>query len=325
MKLFELGTVETTPAATDALAAAGVDPAHLLQRHQAGDWGDVEERDRQENEFALRYPQAVYALGSLYSLREDTQILIVTAPDRSCTRVMLPEEEQVLEVSAREGYAVWAAGYDTDHNPLIAAEDPLVDAIFDRLPLASALDVATGTGRYALRLARRGVAVAALDQSTAMLAVARERARAEELSIAFHEGVIGEPLPFAADTFDLVINALALCHVPDINGAVAEFARVARPGGHLLITDFHPDVVAEGWRTVYALPGTVYLLPNISHTRAGYLNAVEEAGCRILEVIDIRVRDCLEGYFSPDMLAAAGDKNFGLILLAQKPEVGPEA
>src|SRR5919205_694316 len=110
-----------------------------------------------------------------------------------------------------------------------------------------------------------------------MLAIARQAAQAHGLPIAFHQGAIEQGLPFASHQFDLVVCALALCHVPDLAGAVEECVRVLQPGGHLLLTDFHPDVVAEGWRTTFARPGVVYLLPNVAHTRAGYLAAVTDA------------------------------------------------
>jgi ubiquinone/menaquinone biosynthesis C-methylase UbiE len=58
------------------------------------------------------------------------------------------------EVTAREGYAVWASFYDTEHNPLIMTEEPLVQRLLETLPTPErALDAATGTGRWALHLA----------------------------------------------------------------------------------------------------------------------------------------------------------------------------
>lgn len=319
MHLFEIGTLEITPGATATFAAVNVDPSTLVDRHRRGDWGDMEEEARRDNEFALRNPQSFFGLLSKYTLTDGAEVLVITAADRSATRVLLPAEEEVREVSALEGYAVWAARYDHEPNPLIAAEEPVVDTLLEALPIASVLDVATGTGRYALKLARRGAIVTAIDQSTEMLAVAREAARAAGLAIDFHEGSLGEGLPFATEQFDLVVCALALCHVPDLVGAVAEFGRVLRPGGHLLITDFHPDVVAEGWRTTIERPGIAYLLENFSHTRAGYVAAVEGVGCRLLQAIDIPLRDVPAGYFPPWMVHDLGDKPFGLVLLARKP------
>ena len=318
MQLFALGTVDITPRASSALAGAGIDPLDLLERHQSGDWGEVDDADRSDNAFALAHPQAIYPLVSCYRLEAETHVLVISATDRSCTRVLLADEEQVREVTTEEGYAVWAAAYDREPNPLIAAEGPVVDGLLADLPVAVALDVGTGTGRYALRLARRGVAVTAIDQSPEMLDIARHSAASAGLAIDFHHGAMDDGLPFADDRFDLVVCALALCHVPDIRGAFHELARVLQPDGYLLITDFHPDAVGAGWRTTFERPGIAYLLPNPGHTRADYLNGMTTAGCRPLQVIDIFIRDVPAGYFSEGMIHDLGDKPFGLIVLAQK-------
>ena len=318
MPRFALGTIEISPAAAAALTAAATEPTVFLDRHQRGDWGTVDDEHRHDNHFALKHPQAIYPLVSCYRLGDTTDLLVITATDRSCTRMLLAEEEQVCEVSTQEGYALWAAAYDQEPNPLIAAEDPLVDGLLADLPIATVLDVGTGTGRYALRLARRGVTVTALDQSPEMLAVARRAAASAGVAIDFHQGAIDDGLPFARGRFDLVVCALMLCHVPDLRGALHELARVVRPGGYLLITDFHPDGVGDGWRTTFERPGIAYLLPNPGHRRADYLEGMTAAGCSLRHMIDIRIRDVPAGYFSAGMIRELGDKNFGLILLAQK-------
>jgi ubiquinone/menaquinone biosynthesis C-methylase UbiE len=186
------------------------------------------------------------------------------------------------------------------------------------LPVATALDVGTGTGRYALKLARRGIAVTAIDQSPGMLAVARRSARAEGLAIAFCLGSLEEGLPFAPGRFDLVVCALMLCHVPDMAQAGREFYRAVRTGGYLLITDFHPGSLDEGWRTVVARPEGIYLLPNMPHTRADYIGAVEEAGFTVRDVRDVPVGQVPKGYLRDAVLREYGDKPLCLIILAHK-------
>ncbi len=76
-----------------------------------------------------------------------------------------------------------------------------------------------------------------------MLAIAQEKAGREGLAIDFRLGKIDERLPFESGQFDLVICALALTHDVDLHAAVAEFHRVLRSGGYLLVTDWHPDCV----------------------------------------------------------------------------------
>lgn len=231
---------------------------------------------------------------------------------------------RTYEIDLQDGYARWSATYDQERNGLIEAEEPRVAALAEQIgPVRVALDVATGTGRFALRWARAGATVVALDQSDAMLAVARAKAQAEGLPITFTMHPIEAPLPFPSDAFDLVSCGLALCHVAELAGVVREMGRVLRPGGHLLLTDFHPEAVARGWRTEFAQEDALYYLPTVGHTRHQYLEAVQAAGCAVLHVEDLLLRaaprDSFPAHLDVDRLfRESGDQRFGLIILSQK-------
>ena len=315
MRLFDPGAITVSPEAAAALAHSGESPAALLQRYQRGEWGESEVARRRRNDFAVRHGRVVY---SVYSLRDGTRILVITSADRSATRVLLPDEFQSVELSVRDGYAVWAKSYDLENNPLIAVEDPLVDRLLAGLDFRSALDAGTGTGRLALKMARRGAAVTALDQSPEMMRGGRAAAAREGLDIQFVLGSIEAGLPFAAARFDLLTCALVLCHVSELSAVMEEFHRVVRPGGHLLITDFHPDAVAYGWRTACWDGCTTYRLPNPSHVRDDYLQAAERAGFDVLTALDIPVREIPTGYETDDFIDEHGDLNLCLVLLARK-------
>jgi hypothetical protein len=53
--LFPLGRIVATPGALSLLAATATNPAELLYRHDAGDWGEVPPEDARENERSLKY------------------------------------------------------------------------------------------------------------------------------------------------------------------------------------------------------------------------------------------------------------------------------
>ena len=312
---FPSGTIEITSGAADALAAVGANPAVFFARHLSGDWGEEDEEIQQENAFALQQRQAVC---SSYRLGDDTLIRIITTADRSVTRMCLAAEYPYREVSLRKGYELWAASYDQPNNPLIIVEEPLVDELVADLPMTSALDVGTGTGRHALKLVRRGIAVTAVDQSPEMLAVAQQAATIEGLSIDFQLASLDNGLSFASGTFDFLICALMLCHVANLVQAIQEFSRVLQDDGYLLITDFHPDSVDHGWRTDFRWEGKKYRIPNMLHSRADYLEAITAAGFTVLRVIDIPLRATPEGFLPEAIMRDSGDQLLCLIILAQK-------
>lgn len=88
-ELFPLGRIVATPGALKALEDADQDPLEFLQRHQAGDWGDVHEKDKKENEFSL---ENGFRLLSAYETRKGKPIWIITETDRSTTTILLPND-----------------------------------------------------------------------------------------------------------------------------------------------------------------------------------------------------------------------------------------
>ncbi len=86
---FRLGMVLITPGAMLALVAANQSALDLLERHAYGDWGDLEQADKQANEAAL---QEGTRLLSAYTLTTGERIWIITEWDRSATTLLLPSE-----------------------------------------------------------------------------------------------------------------------------------------------------------------------------------------------------------------------------------------
>ncbi|GHO78546.1 hypothetical protein KSD_63170 [Ktedonobacter sp. SOSP1-85] len=224
----------------------------------------------------------------------------------------------IQEVSVQEGYALWSASYDQEKNGLIFLEERQVDRLLAPLSFSKVLDVGTGTGRHALKLARRGAYVTAIDQSPEMLAVASLAAQREALPIDFHLLSLDSGLPFAAGQFDLLICALTLCHVPDLAHTLQEFARVLQDGGSLLITDFHPNHTLYGWRTAFRSAGVLYHLPTVERTKDDYLEAIQACGLTILDTAESLVGEIPEGYLPEEMRRTYADKPFCLSILARK-------
>jgi SAM-dependent methyltransferase len=128
----------------------------------------------------------------------------------------------------------------------LTTDDPFYDrlnepAFLDLLPLPGActLDVGCGEGRLARRLLELGHRVRAVDGSPAL---ARRAARGAP-PVAVAAGDI-TALPVASGSADLVVCCMVLMDVEDLEGSVAELARVARPGGAVCAAILHPIVTS---------------------------------------------------------------------------------
>jgi demethylmenaquinone methyltransferase / 2-methoxy-6-polyprenyl-1,4-benzoquinol methylase len=111
------------------------------------------------------------------------------------------------------------------------------------------LDVATGTAGVAIALAREtGARITGVDISAEMLARGRERVRAAGLDDRIElELGRAEELGFATGSFDAVSFTYLLRYVADPAAAIAELARVLRPGGVMAGLDFYVPQPAA-WR-----------------------------------------------------------------------------
>ena len=88
-QLFSLGEVFITPGADEALTDAGHLPNEFLGRHAVGDWGEIDEHDRQINEFSVRNSLRIL---SAYRTRKDARLWIITEATRESIIILLPEE-----------------------------------------------------------------------------------------------------------------------------------------------------------------------------------------------------------------------------------------
>lgn len=184
-------------------------------------------------------------------------------------------------VPTREGYDRWSAHYDADENPLIALEQSVFADLRGEIAGLDLLDVGCGTGRHTVAAARLGARVTAIDFSQGMLDRATEAAG--DLPITFIAHDLHTPFPLGDDAFDAVLCALVLDHIADLDHLFAEFRRVARPGGRVLITVMHPAMMLRGVQARFTDPalGTKVVVESVPNQVTDYVNAALGAGLAI--------------------------------------------
>ena len=84
---FDMGNIVMTPGAADQLSPS--DMLVSLGRHARGDWGEVDDADRQTNEESLKCGDRLL---SAYRSRNGVTFWIITESDRSVTTILMPEE-----------------------------------------------------------------------------------------------------------------------------------------------------------------------------------------------------------------------------------------
>jgi len=184
-------------------------------------------------------------------------------------------EKQPQQVA--EMFDAVAARYDRTNTILSGAQDRrwrrhTVRAL-ELLPGQKVLDVAAGTGVSTKALAASGAWCVATDFSLGMLSATTDPWLPRVAGDALH-------LPFSDATFDAVTISFGLRNVEDPTAALAEFARVTRPGGRLVVCEFsrpHPAPIRWGYR---------WYLHNVLPKLAGRVSSNPEAYTYLQETID---------------------------------------
>lgn len=141
------------------------------------------------------------------------------------------------------------SGYDNRRYALVNRWDSShLDKVDRLLPLSAGdrvLEVGAGAGHLTKRLAERGLDITGID------------ANPNASEVADTDRVVtmrAEELDFPDDSFDALISVHAIEHIPALDDALAEMARVLRPGGRVLF--IYP---AEPIMGMYAIPTSVIL------------------------------------------------------------------
>ncbi len=187
------------------------------------------------------------------------------------------KKKQATPTDVRTAYALWAPSYPpTTHNPLMEAEQSALISLLPDVTGHLSLDVACGSGRYLQQLAERGAHAIGLDLSPEMLRVAPA-----DCDSALVTGDM-KWLPFADATFDSMVCSLAVGHLQALGRFTSEAARILKPGGHLLYSDFHPFLTLHGLqRTFRDAAGVLRSVDHHLHLYADHQQALNTAGLEL--------------------------------------------
>jgi 2-polyprenyl-3-methyl-5-hydroxy-6-metoxy-1,4-benzoquinol methylase len=153
--------------------------------------------------------------------------------------MQVSQSQTVQQTLARPGvHQRWISDYYSDESPFYEAAFDRIAGLLAARGKSTFLDAGCGDAAHALRLARRGYPVVAVDLSDYILEQARKNVAASNLGhlVTVERGSLLD-LPAADGAFDFVLCWGVLMHIPKVEQAVAELARVTKPGGFLVISE----------------------------------------------------------------------------------------
>ena len=218
--------------------------AGLIDRHREGAWA-----------FFLLNTHG--AAGDL--ARSIVERLDRADPVLAADAARLAEVRAARAAQASRYFAAQAGNWDAIRSLHVpeARVEAAVRALVGRAPVHAFLDLGTGTGRMLELIAPFATRAVGVDQSPAMLSLARARVEAAGLrQVSLRQGDI-YAVPVERDGYDLVLVHQVLHFLDDPARALREAARTLRPGGRLVVIDFAPH-------------GEEFLRADHAHRRLGF-------------------------------------------------------
>jgi ubiquinone/menaquinone biosynthesis C-methylase UbiE len=201
----------------------------LIERNREGAWAFFR--------LSERGPSAALAADAIARLDPNDPVL-------AADRLRLAEVREDRNRAAARYFASQAKDWNRIRALHVPEErvDAEIGAIIGQRPLQAVLDLGTGTGRMLEIIAPHAERAVGIDQSRAMLNVARARLDQAGLrNVQLRQGDL-YALPVERDAYDLVILHQVLHYLDDPNRAIREAARALRPNGRLLVVDFAPHM-----------------------------------------------------------------------------------
>jgi ubiquinone/menaquinone biosynthesis C-methylase UbiE len=203
------------------------------------------------------------------------------------------KREGYKKVETVEGYDKWAPTYDEQRNPLIALEESITLSFISNVRNRKVLDVGCGTGRYCKLLADRGAKVVGIDPSPRMLEHAKRKITSN-CKFELHLGRI-EDAEFPTSYFNVVVCALTLGHIPELEPVIKKVSRIIKSRGRLIISNIHPywPISGHDYAEFFDKSGQEYRIPEYAHLIEEYWNLFRRFNFSIEDIKEPKVDDKL--------------------------------
>lgn len=206
-------------------------------------------------------------------------------------------KKRVTEFEPAEGYDIWAENYDRQPDNLMLALD---EEVFAGLAEIAGLegkvivDVGCGTGRHWKKIFNAGPeSLTGYDVSEGMLSVLRKKFE----QAAVHLLVSDRLFNTAGSSCDIVLSTLTMAHIADAGNAMKEWDRVLKPGGMVIITDYHPDILQKGGKRTFKEKGRTIGVKNNIHSISTLENIAGQLQWQLLRLTERKIDDTVKHFY----------------------------
>jgi ubiquinone/menaquinone biosynthesis C-methylase UbiE len=171
-----------------------------------------------------------------------------------------------IEKDPTQAYDLWAGNYDNQPGNLMLDLDEIIFSdLFNDVNAKDKFvaDIGCGTGRHWEKIyTKQPAQLTGFDISEGMLSVLKQKFPQSVTSCITDN--LFKDVP--NDSFDLIISTLTIAHIENINEAINNWCRILKNTGEIIITDFHPELLAKGGRRSFTHDEKYFYVTNYIHS-----------------------------------------------------------
>jgi ubiquinone/menaquinone biosynthesis C-methylase UbiE len=202
----------------------------------------------------------------------------------------------VVETDPEKAYDLWAAAYDAQpDNLMLLLDQQVFTGLLNETEIKdkTVVDIGCGTGRHWKEiLSRNPRSLTGYDVSAQMLQVLKQKFP-QQKAVRLLDNKVDEPL----NSCDIIISTLALAHIPDPEAAIRQWSQILKPGGEMIITDYHPEALTKGGNRTFRYNNKLVAVKNYVHPLNRVLTIAKQLELTVLRTVERKIGEDLKAFY----------------------------
>jgi len=199
-------------------------------------------------------------------------------------------------IETSKAYDLLSGQYDHQpDNVLLYLDEKIVSDFLPRLHIAGSViaDIGCGTGRHWKKILQaKPSKLLGYDLSKKMLGVLKEKFPQAEVDL-----VKNHLLPLPAQSVDVIFSTLMIAYIKNLETNFKEWDRILKPGGEILITEYHPEILVKGGDRSFNQNGKIIVTKSYVHEIDEIKRLAEKFGWLICEFTEIKIDDQVRHWY----------------------------
>ncbi len=240
------------------------------------------------------------------------QVIIMIATIKNfLQRAVFPE----IARNPVQAYEIWSETYDQQPgNLMLDLDEEIFTNLIEDTDLRNkgVADIGCGTGRHWRKIYQKQPAfLMGFDVSQGML---KQLLRKYPAALTQH--ITDNSLKQVPDEFiDCLVTTLTIAHIENIEVAIAAWSRVLKSGGDLIITDFHPEMLANGGKRSFSHEGRSLSVVNFIHPLEKLKKIFTKYELTILRTEERKVDQSVKIYYESQGAMTVFNRFFGIPII----------